>query len=146
MILLRAEVGRGDAAALPGVAPRTARATIKALADEGVVQPETLRAPVMPRFPGKTHDVLFPRLRDMAWVWRPSPGFGFRGGACVHRGNGGPGIDQQHRLTIRVPWWTECSFGHSGRFFSLTGCVQITGPAGRRRCPIRLVFVSAWPC
>ncbi|MCA3436279.1 MAG: hypothetical protein INF48_03045 [Rhodobacter sp.] len=66
MILLRAEVGRGDAAALPGVAPRTARATIKARPDEGVVRPETLRGPVMSRFPGKTHDVLFPRLFDLA--------------------------------------------------------------------------------
>jgi hypothetical protein len=51
--------------------PRTARATIKALPDDGVVRPETLRGPLMPGFSGKTGDVLFPRPFDMAWVWRP---------------------------------------------------------------------------
>ena len=40
IILLRGEVDRGDVAALLGVAPRTARATMKSLLDDGVVGSE----------------------------------------------------------------------------------------------------------
>jgi Fic family protein len=64
IILLRGEVERGDVAALLGVAPRTARATMKSLTDDGVVGSETPRGALMLRFPSKTHDVLFPRLFD----------------------------------------------------------------------------------
>ena len=64
IILLRGEVERGDVAALLGVAPRTARATMKTLLDDGVVGSETPRGALMLRFPSKTHDVLFPRLFD----------------------------------------------------------------------------------
>ena len=65
IILLRGEVERGDVAALLGVAPRTARATMKSLLDDGVVGSETPRGALMLRFPSKTHDVLFPRLFDL---------------------------------------------------------------------------------
>ena len=51
-------------AALLGVAPRTARATMKSLIDKGVVGSETPRGTLMLRFPSKTHDVLFSRLFD----------------------------------------------------------------------------------
>ena len=64
IVLLRGEVDRGDVAALLGVAPRTARATMKTLLDDGVVGSETPRGALMLRFPSKTHDVLFPRLFD----------------------------------------------------------------------------------
>ena len=66
IILLRGEVDRGDVAPLLGVAPRTARATMKSLLDDGVVGSETPRGALMLRFPSKTHDVLFPRLFDVA--------------------------------------------------------------------------------
>lgn len=65
IILLRGEVDRGDVAALLGVAPRTARATMKSLLDDGVVGSETPRSALLLRFPSKTHDVLFPRLFDV---------------------------------------------------------------------------------
>lgn len=65
ILLLRGEVDRGDVAALLGVAPRTARATMKSLLDDGVVGSETPRGALMLRFPSKTHDVLFPRLFDV---------------------------------------------------------------------------------
>jgi Fic family protein len=65
IILLRGEVDRGDVAALLGVAPRTARATMKSLLDDGIVGSETPRSALLLRFPSKTHDVLFPRLFDV---------------------------------------------------------------------------------
>lgn len=65
IILLRGEVERGDVAALLGVAPRTARITMKQLLDDGVLGSETPRGALMLRFPSKTHDVLFPRLFDI---------------------------------------------------------------------------------
>jgi Fic family protein len=65
IVLLRGEVDRGDVAALLGVAPRTARATMKSLLDDGIIGSETPRSALMLRFPSKTHDVLFPRLFDV---------------------------------------------------------------------------------
>lgn len=65
IVLLRGEVDRGDVAALLGVAPRTARATMKSLLDDGIIGSETPRSALMLRFPSKTHDVLFPRLFDL---------------------------------------------------------------------------------
>lgn len=64
IILLRGEVERGDVAALLGVAPRTARMTMKQLLDDGVLGSETPRGALMLCFPSKTHDILFPRLFD----------------------------------------------------------------------------------
>ena len=61
-ILLRGEVERGDVAALLGVAPSTARYTMKQLLDDGVLGSETPRGTLVLRFPSKTHNVLFPRL------------------------------------------------------------------------------------
>ncbi len=65
VIFLRGEVDRGDVAALLGVAPRTARATMKSLLDDGIVGSLTPRSALILRFPSKTHDVLFPRLFEM---------------------------------------------------------------------------------
>lgn len=65
ILLLRGEVERGDVAALLGVAPRTARSTMKLLLDDGVLGSETPRGALMLRFPSKTHDILFPRLFDV---------------------------------------------------------------------------------
>lgn len=64
-VLLRGEVERGDVAALLGVAPRTARMTMKQLLDDGILGSETPRGAVMLRFPSRTHDILFPRLFDL---------------------------------------------------------------------------------
>lgn len=64
IVLLRGEVERGDVAALLGVAPRTARATMKPLIDDGILGSDTPRGPLLLRFPSKTHDILFPRLFD----------------------------------------------------------------------------------
>lgn len=61
-VLVRGEVDRGDAAAILGVAPRTARAVIKELTDDGVLGSITPRAPLQLRFPSQTHEMLFPRL------------------------------------------------------------------------------------
>ena len=57
--------GAGDVAALLGVAPRTARATMKSILDDGVVGSEPPQGALMTRFPSKNHDVLFPRLFDL---------------------------------------------------------------------------------
>lgn len=64
IVLLRGEVDRGDVAALLGVAPRTARATVKPLIDDGILGSDTPRGPLMLRFPSRAHDILFPRLFD----------------------------------------------------------------------------------
>ncbi|MGQ0566605.1 MAG: Fic family protein [Gemmobacter sp.] len=66
IVLLRGEVDRGDIAALLGVAPRTARATIKSLSDDGIVGSDTPRSPLFLRFPSQAHDILFPRLFDVS--------------------------------------------------------------------------------
>lgn len=66
VILLRGELDRGDAATLLSVAPRTARTTMKSVLDDGVVGSDTPRGSLMLRFPSKTHDILFPRLFDVA--------------------------------------------------------------------------------
>ena len=63
--LIQSSRDRGDVAALLGVAPRTARATMKSLLDDGIVGSETPRSALLLRFPSKTHDVLFPRLFDL---------------------------------------------------------------------------------
>lgn len=60
--LIRGQVERGDVAAILGVAPRTARAVIKELTDNGVLGSETPRAALELRFPSHTHEMLFPRL------------------------------------------------------------------------------------
>lgn len=64
IVLLRGEVERGDVATLLGVAPRTARASMKPLIDDGILGSDTPRGPLLLRFPSKTHDILFPRLFD----------------------------------------------------------------------------------
>lgn len=61
-VLLRGHVERGDAGAILGVAPRTARAVIKELTDDGILGSETPRGALELRFPSKTHEMLFPRL------------------------------------------------------------------------------------
>jgi Fic family protein len=65
IVLLRGEVERGDVSALLGVAPRTARVTIKQLVDNGILGSDTPRGPLLLRFPAASHDILFPRLYDL---------------------------------------------------------------------------------
>jgi Fic family protein len=61
-LLIRGQVARGDVAAILGVAPRTARAVIKELTDNGILGSETPRSDLELRFPSRTHEILFPRL------------------------------------------------------------------------------------
>jgi Fic family protein len=61
-LLIRGQVARGDVAAILGVAPRTARAVIKELTDNGILGSETPRSDLELRFPSRTHEMLFPRL------------------------------------------------------------------------------------
>lgn len=61
-VLVRGQVERGDVAAVLGVAPRTARAVIKELTDDGILGSETPRSTLELRFPSQTHEMLFPRL------------------------------------------------------------------------------------
>ena len=61
-VLIRGQVERGDVAAILGVAPRTARAVIKELTDNGILGSETPRSALELRFPSRTHEMLFPRL------------------------------------------------------------------------------------
>jgi Fic family protein len=61
-VLVRGRVERGDVATILGVAPRTARAVIKELSDDGILGSETPRSALELRFPSQTHEILFPRL------------------------------------------------------------------------------------
>lgn len=62
VVLIRGQVERGDVAAILAVAPRTARAVIKDLSDDGILGSETPRSALQLRFPSQTHEILFPRL------------------------------------------------------------------------------------
>lgn len=62
VVMLRGRVERGDVAAFIGTAPRTARAVIKELTDDGILGSLTPRSALELRFPSQTHEALFPLL------------------------------------------------------------------------------------
>lgn len=61
-VLVRGRVERGDVASILRVAPRSARAVIKELSDDGILGSEMPRSALELRFPSQTHEMLFPRL------------------------------------------------------------------------------------